>query len=249
MQAMILAAGIGSRLKPITDNKPKALIEINGIPMLEIVIKRLIHFGFTRIIINVHHLANQIIDFLKVNDDFGIEILISDESNQLLDTGGAIFHARQLIGNNLPMLIHNVDVLTETDYQEFYHFHLQSDALVSLAVQQRSTNRYFLFDENNILCGWKNDKTGETKQSRRITGQVVPMAFSGIHIIGPDFFKKALANNCLPSDSVCFSIIDVYLCLSARNKINAFDHSGTLFLDMGKHENLQEAARILKNSI
>ena len=246
---MILAAGIGSRLKPLTDNKPKALIEVNGIPMLEILIKRLIRFGFTKIIINVHHLANQIIDFLKVNDNFGIEILISDESNQLLDTGGAIFHARQLIGNDLPMLIHNVDVLTEIDYQEFYSFHIKSNALVSLAVQKRSTNRYFLFDKNNILCGWKNDKTGETKQSRKITGQVVPMAFSGIHIIGPGFFEKVLANNCLPFDDVCFSIIDVYLCLAARNKINAFDHTGTLFLDMGKHENLQKAARILKNSI
>lgn len=246
---MILAAGIGSRLKPLTDNKPKALIEVNGIPMLEIIIKRLIRFGFTKIIINVHHLAHQVIDFLKVNDNFGIEILISDESNQLLDTGGAIFHARQLIGNDLPLLIHNVDVLTEIDYHEFYNFHIKSDALVSLAIQKRSTNRYFLFDENSILCGWKNVKTGETKQGRKTPDQAVPMAFSGVHIIGPGFFEKALANNCLPSDSVCFSIIDVYLCLAARNKINAFDHTGTLFLDMGKHENLQEAARILKNSI
>ena len=249
MQAMILAAGIGSRLKPLTDNKPKALIEVNGTPMLEIVIKRLIRFGFTKIIVNVHHLAYQIIDFLKVNDNFGIEILISDESNQLLDTGGAIFHARQLIDSNLPMLIHNVDVLTEIDYHEFYDFYMKSDALVSLAVQKRSTNRYFLFDENNILCGWKNIKTGETKQSRKITGQAVPMAFSGVHIIGPGFFEKALANHCFPSDSVRFSIIDVYLCLAALNKINAFDHSGTLFLDMGKHESLQAAARILKKMI
>ena len=246
---MILAAGVGSRLKPITDNKPKALIEINGIPMLEIVIKRLIRFGFTKIIINVHHLAHQIIDFLKVNDNFGIEILISDESSQLLDTGGAIFHARQLIGSNLPLLIHNVDILTDLDYNEFYNYHLQSDALVSLAVQKRLTDRFFLFDENNILCGWKSDKTGETKYCRKTPDQIVHVAFSGIHIIGPAFFEKVHACNCLPSDSVCFSIIDVYLCLSALNKINAYDHTGTLFLDIGKHENLKGAARILKNII
>ncbi|MCX6168877.1 MAG: nucleotidyltransferase family protein [Ignavibacteriales bacterium] len=238
MKALILAAGLGTRLQPLTDKIPKALVEINGITLLEITIKRLITAGFKRIIINVHHFADQIINFIEEKNKFGIEIEISDERELLLDTGGGLKEASWFFGNGKPFLIHNVDILTDIDLSDLYNDHLSSNSIVTLAVQKRKSSRYFLFDEEKYLCGWENVKTNERKMSRESNGELTQLAFSGIHIADPSMFKL------MPSEKV-FSIVDFYLSIASQNRISYFDHSNSLFIDLGKKENLEEAEKKL----
>lgn len=163
MKAMIFAAGTGSRLKPLTDHTPKALIPIGGKPMLEHVILKLKSSGFDQIVINLHHLGNQIVDFLEANNNFGVRIEISDESDYLLDTGGGIKKATSLLCGNEPFLIHNVDILSNVDLKKLYDTHVQTNPLATLLVSQRNTSRYLLFNKENRLCGWRNHETGEVK--------------------------------------------------------------------------------------
>lgn len=163
MKAMIFAAGTGSRLKPLTDHTPKALIPIGGKPMLEHVILKLKSSGFDQIVINIHHLGNQIVDFLEANNNFGVRIEISDESDYLLDTGGGIKKATSLLCGNEPFLIHNVDILSNVDLKKLYDTHVQTNPLATLLVSQRNTSRYLLFNKENRLCGWRNHETGEVK--------------------------------------------------------------------------------------
>ena len=156
MKAMIFAAGLGTRLRPLTDNMPKALVPVAGKPMLERVILRLKEAGFNEITVNIHHFGEQIIDFLRAHDNFGTEIHISDERGMLLDTGGGIKKARPFLDGQEPFLVHNADILTDIDLAGLYRHHLESDAESTLLVSERKTSRYLLFDDDYHLHGWIN---------------------------------------------------------------------------------------------
>ncbi len=187
MQAMILAAGLGTRLKPLTDDTPKALINVYGRTLLEIAIRNLIEYGFNKIIINVHHHADKIKQFIEANT-FAADIFISDETELLLDTGGGIKNALHFF-DNLPVLIHNVDIISNLDLNEFYNYHLSDDSLASLVVSKRVSSRYLLFNEDNILCGWEDIRKNE-KIIVREESDYQQLAFNGIHIINPELIKK-----------------------------------------------------------
>jgi NDP-sugar pyrophosphorylase family protein len=239
MRAFILAAGLGTRLQPLTNTKPKALVEVNGKTLLEITISRLISDGFNEIIVNVHHFGNQVIDFLKEKNNFGINIQISDEQELLLDTGGGLKNTSWYFNNGKPFLVHNVDILSDIHLTQLYNSHKESNSIVTLAVQDRISSRYFLFDENKNLCGWMNVKTGETKMSREPDGKLSRFAFSGIHAADPKIFQ-------LMPDSNVFSIVDFYLSIASFQRITYFDHTGSQLLDLGKKENLLEAEQYLR---
>ncbi|MCF8297025.1 MAG: nucleotidyltransferase family protein [Saprospiraceae bacterium] len=238
MKAMIFAAGLGTRLQPITNNIPKALVELKGTPLLEIVIKKLISFGFDEIIVNVHHFADLVTDFLKTKNNFGIKIEISYEQDLLLDTGGGLKKASWFFNDSKPFLVYNVDVLSDIDLQDFYNFHIQSKSLATLAVRNRETSRYLLFNKENILCGWKNIKTGEIILARSNEKNLTPIAFSGIQIIDPKIFKFI-------NQDGKFSIINSYLELAKKHKISAYNHDDTIWMDLGKIENLIEAEKLI----
>jgi len=238
MKAFILAAGLGTRLKPLTDHKPKALVEINGTPLIELVINRLIRFGFDQIIVNVHHYADDIIKFLNRNNNFGIEIAISDEKDLLLDTGGGLKKAGWFFDDEKPFLVHNVDILSNIDLGILYSSHNSLNSSVTIAVQARYSTRYFLFDKEKNLCGWRNDISGETKITREFSGELTPFAFSGIHVIDPEIFK-------LMPDLKVFSIVDFYLTIASKYQITYFDHTSSIFLDLGKKENLIRAKELI----
>ncbi|HNW54747.1 MAG TPA: sugar phosphate nucleotidyltransferase, partial [Bacteroidales bacterium] len=163
MKAMIFAAGLGTRLKPYTETMPKALVPVGGVPMLELLLNHLKQNGFSRIIINVHHFAGQVVDFLDRNHNFGLDIAISHEEDLLLDTGGGLKKAAWFFDDQQPFLVQNVDVMSDIDYLEMLRFHTQTQSLVTLAVSERESSRYFLFDNTMQLSGWENVKTGEVK--------------------------------------------------------------------------------------
>lgn len=239
---MILAAGLGTRLKPITDEKPKALIEINSSTLIELAVKKLLSHGFNRIIINVHHFADMIESYLKANYNFGADILISDERKLLLDTGGAVKEIEKHINYNYPILVYNVDILTNLNLIELYDHHSKSDNLATLAVSKRETSRYFLLNADNTLCGWKNKNTGETKIVREEKDKLNEFAFSGIHVVNPAIFSL------MPVEKK-FSIIDLYLKLAPNFLIKGYDHSGTEWLDVGKLKNIDAAEQLLQKFI
>lgn len=197
MKAMIFAAGLGTRLRPLTDHTPKALVSVAGKPMLERVILRLKEAGFNDITVNIHHFGEQIIEFLRANNDFGITIHLSDERDMLLDTGGGIKKARPFLDGNEPFLVHNADILSDINLAELYRHHRESNAETTLLVSQRQTSRYLLLDDANRLHGWINKSTGETKpegfsfQER----QYKEMAFGGIHVISLPFSAIWKADN------------------------------------------------------
>ncbi len=239
MKAMIFAAGKGTRLKPITDSIPKALVKINGMPMLERVILKLIHAGVNEIIINVHHFPHQIIDFLQEKNNFDIRIEISHEKDMLLDTGGGLKKASWFFNDNNPFIVHNVDIISNIDLKKMLEYHQKNNALVTLAVRERESSRYFLFDNQNRLCGWKNVKTGE-KINYNPTNDIQKFAFSGIHIIHPGIFKYF-------PNALSFSIVKTYLDLSQNHPVIAYTHSQDLWFDIGKPENLKQANIFLQN--
>lgn len=236
MKAMIFAAGLGTRLRPLTNDKPKALVKVHGIPLLEIIIRRLIGFGFEEIIVNVHHFAYLVEDFLNRKKHFGIHIEISDESALLLETGGGIKHASWFFDDGKPFLVHNVDILSNIDLKKFYDYHCQNKAIATLASRVRKTSRYLLYDRENRLCGWKNVKNGEVRMSREIV-HPIPLAFSGMHIIEPAIFPFIHQEG-------AFSIIDVYLHLAREHLIQAYPHTNDLWLDVGKPENIKKAEEV-----
>jgi NDP-sugar pyrophosphorylase family protein len=242
MKAFILAAGLGTRLQPFTNSKPKALVEINGTTLLELTIQRLIKYGYDQIIINVHHFADQIISFIKEKNNFGVEIHISDEHDLLLDTGGGLKKASWFFNDDKPFLVHNVDILSGIDLTQLYNRHMHSESIATLAVQNRKSSRYFLFDEEKNLCGWKNEQTDVTIRAREPKGKLIQLAFSGIHIASPSIYKFT------PKEEI-FSLVDLYLSIASQNRISYFDHSGSYFIDMGKKENLAEAEKFLSNYI
>jgi len=234
MKAMILAAGLGTRLKPFTNNHPKALAIVNGRTILQRNIQYLASFGIKEVIINVHHFADQIIELVKKNDGFGSNITFSDETNEVLETGGGIKKAAWFFEKEkTPFVVMNVDVLTDMNLTEMILQHEKNNALATLAVTARQTSRYFLFDEKNHLCGWENVKTREKKISRKSTNYF-QKAFSGIHVISPKIFPL------IKMEGKC-AMVDVYLELAKSHVIAAFDHSDSKFIDVGKQENILKA--------
>jgi len=226
---MIFAAGMGTRLQPWTFTKPKALVEYNKVPLLEIVIKKLLSFGFNNIVINVHHFADMIEDFLKKNKNFGAEILFSDERTLLLDTGGGLKKAKPFLETGEPFLLYNVDIFSEINLTEFYNLHLKNDSLATLAMKNRNTSRALVFDDDNYLCSWKNNSTGDEKIARENNKSKIQLAFSGIHIVNSEIFK-------LISEDGVFSIIDLYLRLAKDYKISAYTED-SFWLDLGRKVN------------
>ena len=234
---MILAAGLGTRLKPFTDHHPKALAVVNDKTILQRNIDYLASFGIKDIIINVHHFAEQVIFFVEKNNGFGSNICFSDERDEVLETGGGIKKAAWFFEKqNEPFVVMNVDVLTDMNLAAMISLHQTKSPMATLAVSSRQTSRYFLFDESNLLCGWKNIKTGEQKISRQ-SSKYIEKAFSGIHVISPEIFS-------LMKSEGKFSMVDVYLELAKTRAIQAFDHRGSKFIDVGKPESILQAAQI-----
>src|SRR5690606_3274161 len=232
-KAILFAAGLGTRLKPFTDNHPKALAVVNGKPLLQRNIEYLKSYGVTDFVINVHHFADQIIEFLNSNENFGVNIQISDESDEVLETGGGLVKAKDLLGNE-PFLVMNVDILTDLNISELIKFHSENQPLVTLAVSDRDSSRKLLFEKNSELKGWKNLNSGE-----KIIASENPLtekAFSGIHIINPNIFEK------MPTSGK-FSIMTTYMELMKTEKILGFDHSGGILVDVGRPESVLEAEK------
>ncbi|WP_216616393.1 nucleotidyltransferase family protein [Marinifilum caeruleilacunae] len=240
LNAMIFAAGLGSRLKPYTNNKPKALVALAGKTLLQRAIEKLKSLGVDRIVINVHHFADLIEDFLKENHNFGVDIRVSDERGELLETGGGLKKARELFIPNAPVLIYNVDILSSIDLNELIQQHESSNALVSMVMRNRESSRYLYFNQDKQLTGWKNCKTGETKVARPDMEKSEPLAFSGIHMVNPKLFDLIVEEG-------KFSIIDLYLRLAKTEKMIAFEDQSELWFDLGKPAQLLKAEGIVKN--
>ncbi|PYX08624.1 MAG: nucleotidyltransferase [Acidobacteria bacterium] len=246
MKAMILAAGLGTRLRPLTDNRPKALVEIAGRTLLEITLSRLRAFGIGEVIINVHHFADMILEYLKNNDNFGMRIEISREETPL-DTGGglkkaAYFFREESGGFEAPFILHNVDVISTIDLQRMVRFHSENQALATLAVRDRETTRYLLFDEAFRLCGRRFGRD-EEPESVRSSQQARALAFSGIHVISPRLFA-------MMREQGVFSIITSYLRLAAGGeKILGFRADEYYWRDLGRPENVVQAAEDFKQKL
>ena len=239
MKAMIFAAGLGTRLRPLTDHMPKALVRVAGTPMLQRVILRLKEAGFDDLVINIHHFGEQILDFLKVNNDFGVRIRISDERGELLDTGGGILKARPLLDDGKPFLIHNADILTNIDLAAFYRHHVESGADATLLTNHRQTSRYLLADEHDRLCGWVNKSTGETLPGGTVyqEGRYHELAFGCVHVLSPSVFDYMGGGRWNGK----FPIIPFYIdiCRQARIQCYPIDTEG--WFDVGKPETLAQA--------
>ena len=233
---MILAAGLGSRLKPWTDHHPKALAMVNGKSLLQRNVRYLQSAGIHEIIVNVHHFASQIIDEIKKNKGGGAAISISDETDMVLETGGGLVNAAAYFAGEEDFVLMNVDILTDMNLTTMIGQHKLQQPLATLAVSDRDTSRYFLFNRNHVLSGWRNVKTGEEKIVRA-ESPLTQKAFSGIHVINPAIFS-------LIQQTGKFSMVDVYLGLANRHTISAFDHTGTALVDVGKPESIFKAEAI-----
>lgn len=237
MKALIFAAGKGTRLKPFTDHHPKALAKVNGVPLLERNIKYLQSYGINDFVINVHHFGNQIIEFLKDNQNFGAHIEISDEKDQLLETGGGLVFARKFLDFEEDFLILNADILTDLNITEFVKYHQEKKDFATLAVSDRKSSRKLLFNPEMVLRGWVNIDTGEQRLAEFNKG-FKPLAFSGIHCINPAIFGKIKRTG-------KFSIMEEYLDLMHTEKIHGFEHQAKL-IDVGRPESVLEAEKHFK---
>lgn len=238
MKAMILAAGLGTRLKPLTEKKPKALVEVRGLPLIDILIHRLHHYGFTEIIINVHHFAEMLIAHLAKISLPGLRLEISREED-LLNTGGGLKKAGWFFDDGKPFLLHNVDVLTDLDYKSLFNQHTEQDALTTLAVRRRKTNRYFLFDHSMKLCGWESVNPPKKRITQNTSGELTRFSFMGIHVLSPKIFNHF-------SEDSSFSIVDTYLDLAGQKlPVYGYDGSGAIWLDVGKMNSLKHADQLL----
>lgn len=236
-KALIFAAGKGTRLKPFTDNHPKALAVVNNVPLLERNIKFLQNYGIDDFVINVHHFGEQIIDFLQENESFGAKIEISDEKNELLETGGGLVFAKKYLQNEENFIIMNADILTDLNITEFVKFHLSHQNVATLAVSDRVSSRKLMFNEDMILKGWVNKTTGETKLSE-FNKNFKELAFSGIHCVNSSIFDKIKRTG-------KFSIMEEYLDLMFENHIQGFQHNAKL-IDVGRPESVVEAEKYFK---
>lgn len=240
MKALLFAAGLGTRLKEHTQGKPKALVNLAGKSLLQHAIEFLKSNGITDITINVFHFAEQIISFLEENKSFGINIHISDERNQLLETGGGLKKAIPFLRGKEPVLIYNVDVISNLDLNVLLNYHQNQNALATLVVRSRETSRYLMFDQNLDLAGWKNISNGEIRISRMGSFENArPLAFSGIHIIQPELLDMI-------TEEGRFPVIDLYLRLAKDHLIKAFVDTSSIWLDLGKPEQLQTAETFFK---
>lgn len=237
MKAMLFAAGLGTRLKPFTDKHPKALAEVNGKTLLELNIRYLQRFGIEDIIVNVHHFADQIEQVVNDNNGFGSWVTISDERDEVLETGGGLKKAAPYFEHEEHFVIMNVDVLTNLDLGKMIEAHVASDAMATLAVMQRESSRQLLFDEHLMLCGWTNNNTGEQKIVREVL-EMQPLAFSGIQVLSNRMLDIPFKGK--------FSIIDLYLHHARENIIRGYNHTGNVFIDVGKPESLEKAAYLFE---
>jgi NDP-sugar pyrophosphorylase family protein len=241
MKAMILAAGLGTRLRPLTNDRPKALVEVAGRTLLEIAIARLRECGVREVIVNVHHFAGMVTEYLRGKSNFGMRIEISEEGS-LLDTGGGLKKAAWFFREEdpeAPFILHNVDVISTIDLRQSLDFHTQNQALATLAVQQRQTSRYLLFDEQMRLCGRRLVEEQKTELVRPSL-QFAELAFSGIHVISPRLLG-------MMSEEGAFSIVQCYLRLAGEGeKIVAYRADGDYWRDLGKPESVARATEDLK---
>lgn len=251
MQAMIFAAGLGTRLKPLTDTMPKAMVRVGGEPLIQRVIQKLAVAGVDRIVVNVHHFASQITDYLKANDNFNLDIRISDETEELLETGGGIKKAAPLFDSSAPILIHNVDILSNVNLARFYKMASDSEEVgdseemdgvdALLLVSWRKTKRYLLFNDSMRLVGWTNIETGEVKSPYPgLDPQKCRMyAFAGIHAISPRMLRL------MDEWPDRFGIIDFYLKECATHNIRGYVKDNLLLMDIGKLDTLAQAEEFI----
>lgn len=239
MKAMLFAAGLGTRLQGETADKPKALVQIGGKTLLQRAIEKLKAEGVDEIVVNVHHFASLVIDFIE-SRDWGIPVHISDESEKLLETGGGLKKAAPFFSGTSPILIYNVDILSNLDLRFLQENHFNTGALATLVVRKRETQRYFKFDSDKNLVGWLNKKTGDTKISRPENFETATeMAFSGIHIVQPELLK-------LMPEEDRFSIVKVYLELAKTREIKGYFDDSDAWMDVGKPAQLDEARQLFK---
>jgi NDP-sugar pyrophosphorylase family protein len=240
MKAMVLAAGLGTRLRPLTNDRPKALVEVAGRTLLEITLTRLRDFGIHEVIVNVHHFGDMIQNYLRTNNNFGLQIDISREDELLLNTGGGLkkashFFQQTVASENHPFILHNVDVISNIDFGQMLKFHTDRKGITTLAVQDRETSRYLLFDESLELCGRQAGRDGK-QELVRPAKKGLPLAFSGIHVVSPRFLA-------MMSEQGAFSIIDSYLRVAeAGEKILGFRADRFYWRDLGRPENVVQAA-------
>jgi NDP-sugar pyrophosphorylase family protein len=241
MKAMVLAAGLGTRLRPLTDDRPKALVELNGQTLLEITLARLRSYGIRQVIINLHHFADLVVNYLRAHDNFGMHIEISREA-ELLDTGGGLRRAAPFFlrdAGDEPFVLHNVDILTDIDLGAMLRFHREHNAIATLAVKQRPSSRQLLFDSHGLLCGRRNGRDA-VPEIVRSTGRLEELAFCGIHILSPSIFTQF-------DDADIFSIVSTYLRLAAANeRILAFRADAFYWRDVGTPASLEAAAKEFK---
>lgn len=248
MKAMVFAAGLGTRLRPLTNDRPKALVELAGVPMLERVIKNLIRHGIDDITVNVHHFADKVIDFIASKQNFGVNIHISDERDLLLDTGGGILRARQYLDGNEPFIVHNADILTDLNLTAMYQAHVEGGAEATLLTKWRQTQRYILFDKTSRrMCGWVNKATGETRPDGFVYSpeRYDEFAFGGVHILSPTIFpylekyRQTLGNE-------VFGIMPFYISMCREALIQGYEgEDGYRWFDIGKPETLALAEQAL----
>lgn len=236
MKAMVFAAGLGTRLRPYTNDRPKALVEVGGIPLLDLQLRRLMRLGCSKVVVNVHHHAEMVIGHLAQLETGGMEVCISDESDLLRDTGGGLLHALPLLDGAEPVYLCNVDVLTDLDPHILISAHLASHALATLGVLHRPSSRQLTFNAEMELTGWRNHGKGETKGNPSATDG--EWAFCGLHVIQPELLHHTQRQG-------VFSVIDLYLDAAASGRIKGMDLAGARWLDVGKPAELERGQELL----
>lgn len=238
-RAIILAAGLGTRLRPVTSEKPKALVHVNGIPLLDYAVKHCRYYGVRDIIINVHHFPEMIIDHVRKNNSYGIRIEFSDERNELLETGGGIMKAAWFFEGCKNILAYNVDILSDLHIGNLIAYHESQSSVATLAVRNRKTSRYILIDQSRRMVGWKNMATNETLIKVVPHSRIKPLGFSGIQVLSPSILPL------LSKYPARFSIMDAYIGVCKDHCIMSYQHDDGFWMDIGKLDMLAEADRVL----
>lgn len=236
MKAMIFSAGLGTRFKPWTDHHPKALAIVNGKSLLQRNIENLQKFGISDIIVNVHHFPDQIIEAIQHNNGWGSKVIVSDETDKVLETGGGLKKAEIFLEGEEPFFAINVDILSDINLEEMMDYHREHAPLATIAVSSRKTSRYFLFDASHTLCGWRNVDTGQERISQQ-RDEYLQKAFSGIHLLEPKIFSL------IPTIEK-ISMVDIYLRLAEKETIKGYEHVGTKFVDVGRVESVAKAEEL-----